>query len=292
MACHIRSNSLPSTSHPTIATVEHHLRILKAHDASTSSSVTSICSNLSILKELHEGVTNLIQLPSVQNALSTQQLEKWVEEVLDGSLSLLDACGSARDIKYHIKESVKDFESSIRRNKNGVFGLTNKVKSFEISRKKINKMVVKNIRILKKLEKNCSSQLLNKDSNLATIISLLKETETISFLILRSVLAWASDEKERSKYGGWSLVTKFVQPKRVHYVAEQEEEVYGLEKVDEALHALLIKSQKGSDACALQNVLKQLKSLEFSIQEFEENLEDLFKSLIKRRVSLLNVLNN
>lgn len=86
--------------------------------------------------------------------------------------------------------------------------------------------------------------------------------------------------------------SKYLQPKRVHNVTEHQEELYDLEKIYDALHALISKFQKGNDASAVQNILKQLQSLEFSLQEFEENLEAMFKISIKRRVSLLNVLNN
>ncbi|KAL3514847.1 hypothetical protein ACH5RR_027564 [Cinchona calisaya] len=122
----------------------------------------------------------------------------------------------------------------------GVSGLVQELDNFGITRNKINKMVTKSIRNLKKLEKNSSSTVLNKDSNLIAILSLLQETETITFSILKSLLTFASGTtKESSKSSGWSLVSKIVQPKCVHYVTEQEEEVYNLEKIGDALHALI-----------------------------------------------------
>ncbi|KAL2232187.1 UNVERIFIED_CONTAM: hypothetical protein Sindi_1398700 [Sesamum indicum] len=48
------------------------------------------------------------------------------------------------------------------------------------------------------------------------------------------------------------------------------------------------KSSKGMDNITL----KQLKSAEMSIQELEEGLEALFRSLVQTRVSLLNVLSH
>lgn len=94
--------------------------------------------------------------------MSSAKFEKCAEEVLDGSLSLLDTCGTARDIICLVKESVQDFESSIRRNKIGVSGLAHDLDDFGISRKKINKVVTKSIKNLKKLEKNRSSAPLNE----------------------------------------------------------------------------------------------------------------------------------
>ena len=87
---HVRSNSLPSNTHPLVASVEEQLYRLKASEETFS----SINHRLGGLKELYERVDDLIHLPLTQQALCREQLE----DVLDGSLRLLDACGTARDV--------------------------------------------------------------------------------------------------------------------------------------------------------------------------------------------------
>ncbi|KAL0351652.1 UNVERIFIED_CONTAM: hypothetical protein Scaly_1553900 [Sesamum calycinum] len=206
-AFHSRSNSFPSQSHPIMDVVENHLCRLKSSEAA-STSATSVCTNLGSLRDLHEGINNLIQMASVQQALSNEQDDKWINELLDGSLRLVDLCGFSRDVVCLTKESVQDLESSIRRNKG---------------------------------------------------------------------------EKERSKQKSWSLLSKFTQTSRVHSEVQQEAGAENLCSFN------TFKSLKSMDNIALQSTLK---ASEMTIEKLEEGLEALFRSLVKTRVSLLNVLSH
>ncbi|KAL0360430.1 UNVERIFIED_CONTAM: hypothetical protein Sradi_3727500 [Sesamum radiatum] len=88
-AFHSRSNSFPSQSHPVMDGVEDHLCRLKSSEAA-STSASSVCANLASLRDLHEGINNLIQMASIQQALSNEQDENWINELLEGSLRLVD----------------------------------------------------------------------------------------------------------------------------------------------------------------------------------------------------------
>ncbi|EYU17529.1 hypothetical protein ABFS82_03G078800 [Erythranthe guttata] len=260
---HSRSNSFPSQSHPTIESVEDHLCSLRADNSES----TSVCSKLASLKNLHEGINDLIQMPSIQQTLSH---ENWINELLDGSLKLVDLCALSREIVSLTKESVQDLESSIRRNK-AETATSADVSAYVASRKKITKMVNKSIKNLKSFNKSTT------DNDLLTM---LKEAESHDLSVLKSVLILLSGENEKSSKTSWSLLSKFTtQNSRVHS-----------ESVAEDLSSLNIeKSTKNTDS---KNMLKQLKSSEMTIQEIEEGLEALFRSLVKTRVSLLNVLSH
>ncbi|KAA8528810.1 hypothetical protein F0562_036165 [Nyssa sinensis] len=181
--CPARSNSLPSTFHPLIVSVEDHLYRLKASEAKSS----SICGNLSSLKDFLEHINDLVQLPRTQEPLSRERCDRWIEEVLDGSLVMLDACGTARDVLLLMKESVQELQSSLRRKRGTEFGLANEVSAYMISRKKINKMVSKRIENLKKFEKTRSLGHMDKDSKLLAIVRMFRELETISFSVLSCI---------------------------------------------------------------------------------------------------------
>ncbi|KAK4390894.1 hypothetical protein Sango_2152700 [Sesamum angolense] len=271
-AFHSRSNSFPSQSHPVMDDVEDHLCRLKSSE-SASTSTTSICANLVSLRDLHEGLNNLIQMPSVQQALSQGEGENWVNELLEESLRLVDLCGFSRDVVCLTKESIQDLESAIRRN-GGEKATPDHINAYVASRKKINKMVNKCIKNLKSLNQSSTP--------LPAIGTMLKETEALDFSVLKSVLILLSGEKEGSKQRSWSLLSKFAQTKRVHSEVEQETAAENLCSLN--IH----KSRKGMDNITL----KQLKSAEMSIQELEEGLEALFRSLVKTRVSLLNALSH
>ncbi|KAL3638966.1 hypothetical protein CASFOL_016873 [Castilleja foliolosa] len=111
---HSRSNSFPSQSHPAVNNVEDLLERLKA---SQETSTSSICANLANLRDLHDGINNMIQMSSIQQSLSHEQEQNLINELLEGSLKLVDLCGFSRDIVQLTKESVQDLESYIRRNK-------------------------------------------------------------------------------------------------------------------------------------------------------------------------------
>ncbi|KAL0314461.1 UNVERIFIED_CONTAM: hypothetical protein Sangu_2290500 [Sesamum angustifolium] len=146
---HSRSNSFPSQSHPVMESVEDHLCRLMSSEAA-SPSASSICVNLASLRDFHEGINNLIQMPSVQQALSQGHSESWVNELLEESLKLVDLCGFLRDVVSSTKESIQDLESSIRRNR-GENATRDDINAYVASRKKINKMVKKCIKNLKSL---------------------------------------------------------------------------------------------------------------------------------------------
>ncbi|KAK3038866.1 hypothetical protein RJ639_028588 [Escallonia herrerae] len=256
--CHSRSNSLPARSHPLTASVEDSLDQLKASEATSSSSASALFSQLDNLKHLHEHLHDLIQLPSIQRALSHDTYR--TDEVLDGSLRLLDVCGTARDVLLQTKQSIQELESSFRRGRGKETGLSHEVGAYLTSRKKINKMVSKKFEEFR---------------------------EALDFL--ESVLCFVSGSKKISEQSSWSLVSKLMQPKRVSSHGNISE--YEVKKIDGALYAFK-SSYKSINIEAVQNVQKQLQTYEFVIQELEEGLEPIFRCLVKIRVSLLNVLTH
>ncbi|KAG8378055.1 hypothetical protein BUALT_Bualt08G0098300 [Buddleja alternifolia] len=203
---HSRSNSFPSQSHPIVNDVEDHLRRLRASEA-TSTSATSICTNLASLKTLHEGINNMIEMPSIQQALSNKHGQSWINELLEGSLRLVDLCEFSREVACLTKETIQDLESSIRRNR-GETATKDDIKAYVASRNKINKMVNKYIKNLKSFNQNSKSL---PDVEFGMV---LKETETIVFSVLRSALTLITGEKSKPK--SWSIFSKFTQNSRVH----------------------------------------------------------------------------
>ncbi|KAL8059359.1 hypothetical protein ABFX02_03G081900 [Erythranthe guttata] len=260
---HSRSNSFPSQSHPVIESVEDHLCRLRADSESTS-----VCANLASLKNLHESINDLFQMTSIQQTLSQGN---WINELLEGSIKLVDLCALSREIVCLTKESVQDLESSIRRNK-AETATSADVSAYVASRKKITKMVNKSIKNLKSFNNKST-----KDNDLWTM---LKEAESHDLSVLKSVLILLSGENEKSSKTSWSLLSKFT---------AQNSRVYS-ESIAEDLSSLNI--QKSTKSMDSKSMLKQLKSSEMIIQELEEGLEALFRSLVKTRVSLLNVLSH
>ncbi|XP_077219643.1 uncharacterized protein LOC143853797 [Tasmannia lanceolata] len=121
--CHVLSISMPTRSHLFVSKVQEEIEKLKTWETLPKSSST-ICIGLSGLKDLYNCVEDLLQLPLTQQVLFTHQQEKWMEEMLDGSVRLLDMCGITRDILIQMKGQVVDLNSALRRSSNveGIIG--------------------------------------------------------------------------------------------------------------------------------------------------------------------------
>ncbi|KAL0314451.1 UNVERIFIED_CONTAM: hypothetical protein Sangu_2289500 [Sesamum angustifolium] len=285
MAYHARSNSLPSKSHPTVEDFEDHLIRLKSSAEATSSSASSVCTNLDSLNNLHESINNLIQLPSMKQAFVLEQGRSWALELLDGSMRLLDCCGIAKDITAIVKESVQELESSLRTSR-GEAVMAHDIDAYMSSRREVYKRIKKCIKNMKSSKQFSPNAILDTDQDLKTITGTLKESKAIGFSILKSVMMLLSGEKANSKPRSWSLVPKLTLSRRIHSAMDQENEVHDFSVLNNH------KSLKGIDAVAVPDLLKQLKASEMAIQEIEEGLESFFSNLVQERVSLLNALRH
>ena len=110
---HVQSISLPSRPRPLIPEFDECLCRLRASQAISSS--LSISHKLSGLKDLHDCVDDLLLLPLTQQTLAQHRHEKCVDELLDGSLKLLDVCGTPKDALLQTREHAQELQSSLRR---------------------------------------------------------------------------------------------------------------------------------------------------------------------------------
>ncbi|OVA15636.1 Protein of unknown function DUF241 [Macleaya cordata] len=312
---HARSISLPSRSNPLTLPVEEQLYRLRTSSSdevisSSSAPLTSLSSlfdNLSGLNVLYDCVDDLFQSPITHRALAQEKCDKCVNDVLDGSLALLDTCSTTRDVLLQMKECIQDLQSSLRRKsrrRDGEFGLLeNEVENYMNSRRKVTKAIQKCLRDLKRMEnRRAFPTLFEKDQNLVAIISVLREVEWITlstFEALFSTLLSGSKAQSSSKPAikGWSLVSKLMHIRcgETNNKGEEAADMCEIEEVDIALNTLIISCKYNSIEVIVhnvQNVQKGLEALELSIHRLEDELELVFKSLIKARVSLLNILSN
>nr|XP_012466515.1 unnamed protein product [Gossypium raimondii]KJB84468.1 hypothetical protein B456_N028200 [Gossypium raimondii] len=106
---HNRSNSFPSRAHPLASKVDEHLsRLASSESASTSSSLNQ---KLGRLHDLHDCTEKLLLLPLTQQILSHEQQGEYVEELLNGSLGLLDVFTTAKDVVLQVKERTVELQS-------------------------------------------------------------------------------------------------------------------------------------------------------------------------------------
>ncbi|GLT74416.1 hypothetical protein SLA2020_462170 [Shorea laevis] len=265
---HVRSVSLPFEIHPLFLCVEEQLQRLRASKV-----------KLSGLRELYERIDDLIHLPQTQQTLSKKRCEV-VEDVLDGSVRLLDVCGATREVFSQMKQSVQELESSLRR-RNG--GESTEIGAYLVFRKELNKVITQGLRSLHRMEKKSPEAV--SCSDMLDVVGMITDAEKISLSIFESLLSVLSYRKHVSRCGGWSVVPKMMLSK---FHEAEPNDASEVQKMDAEL--LVLKSSKDIKLVQVQKVLRGLKALELSIQKTEEELESVFRRLLKTRVSLLNIL--
>ncbi|OWM70603.1 hypothetical protein CDL15_Pgr014276 [Punica granatum] len=193
---HIRSNSLPSRTHPVTNNVEEQLlRLRSSEAASTSSSAASVCQKLGCLKDLYDSINDWLQLSRTQQVLSNQNHRKCVEDLLDGSLRILDVCGTLRDVLLQMKGCIQELASSFRRKRGSESGLASEVESYTLLRKKMRKLISKICDSLNKMEKqNILKKAAEEEDEAA--LNVLREVEQISIFVFESNLCFLFRPKQ------------------------------------------------------------------------------------------------
>ncbi|XP_019421905.1 PREDICTED: uncharacterized protein LOC109331695 [Lupinus angustifolius] len=280
----LRSISLPIRVHPFSQRVEALLNHLKPHHSQSLSS--NICldsetiqSDLLVLSELYNCMEELFHSPQTQQALVHYQDGKLVEDALSGSVILLDACGSARDLLMVLKEHVQSLQSAIRRRK-GDSSIENSISAYDSFRKKAKKEISKQFGKLKKMENkvNFNISLINQDQQLIFLAKVLREASNITISILCSLLLFMSMPALRISKGS-SLISKLKPIRLFSSQKEQKNTINGVADLNIALN-------KGE----VQGAFRLLETLNVSIDGLEGGIDCIFRCLVKNRVSFLNML--
>ncbi|KAF5753092.1 hypothetical protein HS088_TW01G01011 [Tripterygium wilfordii] len=280
---HVRSISLPSRSHPSTLRIEEALNKFKTLDAFSRSSTGSICTGLSGLEELYRCMDDLLNMGSTQQVLSHNQNEKCIDELLDGSVRLLDVCTNIRDMLLQIKEHVQALQSALRRRK-GDSSTETSISTYISFRKRMKKDSKRLVAALKQMENKLgASPISDQDHHLSAVIRVLREVNVTSISIFQSLLLFLSMSVSKPRQGKWSLVSKLMH-KGMIACEEKQESLNELEIVDAALC-------EGLNIEKMQNTNKRLEALETSIQGLENGLESVFRRLIKARAAVLNIIS-
>ncbi|KAI5647740.1 hypothetical protein M9H77_33745 [Catharanthus roseus] len=269
-----RSVSLPSRSHPFMLQFDEQLSKVRASEATTST-LSSVSSSLAYLNNSYDSIDNIFLLPHIQQALSQERQDKCAAELLDGYLRLLDVCSTTRDLFSQKKQSIHELLSALRRKDR------DDLSRYLTSRKNSKKIIQKALKELDSIRSRQSVKATEKENTTVEILSMLKEVGTTTMTMFQSLLKHLNGRKQQT---GWSLVSKLMNTRE----SKQEEEIKAneLEKVDTTLHFLK------DDVEQVEDVQNQLRNILSGIETVEDDLECLFRRLIKSRVFLLNILNH
>ncbi|KAI6688435.1 hypothetical protein NL676_025263 [Syzygium grande] len=106
-----------------------------------------------------------------------------------------------------MKECVQELNPSFQRRKRGDSSFACEVEAYINSRKRLNKVITKYLRTLKKKGPN-------KDSHNEATLTILREAEEISLSVFQSLLGFLALTSATTKPRGWSLVSKLLEAKR------------------------------------------------------------------------------
>ncbi|XP_039134316.1 uncharacterized protein LOC120271702 [Dioscorea cayenensis subsp. rotundata] len=265
---HVRSNSLPSRSHPVTATAEEELNELKA---CVMVPPKMIGKALSSLGAFYDFIEELLQMPSTQQVLSHSQEKIWVEEELEVSPRLVELCGIIRDTLAVTKEHAQELEMVLRRKRS----MTNESKQqFHIQSDKKTRKSIKNcVKALKQMD--------GKDSDRSSTVSkMFTEAREVTISLLQSVASslYPSSAQKTSK---WSIVSKALHKKKVV-------DANGINFSFNSIYECV--SCKDVDDLRVVKALDELTAIMSSLEDLEMELEPLYRRLIRKRVSLLNLL--
>ncbi|CAL5197424.1 unnamed protein product [Lathyrus oleraceus] len=266
----LRSISLPTRIHPSSQRVEALLNHLKPKNSTQFLSRTfeadTIHSDLVVLAELYNCMEDLFCSQQTQQALLHYQNGKLVEDSLGGSVTLLDACSSSRELLLNLKQHVQTIQSAIRRRRgNSTSSIESSIYEYDCFRKKAKKEILKQLCDMKRMENKVKVlSLMGQDQNLIFLAGVLREASTITTSIFRSLLLFISMPRLRTTKGS-SLISK-LNPSRL-FSPEKE--------------------HKNTDFASF---LRMLETLNDSVCDLEGGLDCIFRCLVRNRVSFLNML--
>ncbi|XP_050918066.1 uncharacterized protein LOC127135381 [Lathyrus oleraceus] len=268
----LRSISLPTRIHPSSQRVEALLNHLKPQNSSQSLSRTfsfeadTIQSDLVVLAELYNCMEELFRSQQTQQALLHYQNGKLVEDSLGGSVTLLDACSSSRELLLNLKQHVQTIQSAIRRRRgNSASSIESSIYEYDCFRKKAKKEISKQLFEVKRMENKVKVfSLMGQDQNMIFLAEVLREASIITISIFRSLLLFISIPRLKTTKEP-SLISK-LNPSRL----------FSPEK-----------KQKNTD---FASILRMLETLNDSVCDLEAGLDCIFRCLVRNRVSFLNML--
>ncbi|XP_021612927.1 uncharacterized protein LOC110615393 [Manihot esculenta] len=218
---------------------------------------------------MHISANDLLHSPEIQQVIVHQKQEKWVHQVSEASLTMLDVCSISKDVVLLVKEQLLDLQFTLRRKIFSQPNINAKIAAYNHYRKKLKKETLKCLRTLKGMrnESVVTSDISTIDQKLVVVMEVLREVRVTTLTIVESLLSLISIPWLDQKSSKGSLRSKF------------------FSSGDQSMYEIC-------DEMALQSANKRLEAVEIAIEYLEVELECIFRRLIQTRVSLLNILTS
>lgn len=293
-----RSTSLPTRSHPFPASIEEELTKLKAWVSSPLPMPTESIISVGIqgLVNLHHSIDDLLLLPRIQKAITVHlRGDKYIEELLDGYVKLLDVCNAMKDTISSVKDYTRAARSALIRR-----GTTGSDHHRYLYPRKIGKND-ETSKCLKELNhsssSSSSSELLRKNNVdemdvSMMLVKLLKDVRLVSVSVFRSIFSFLTASDVSRRGGRWSTVSKAL-GRRIKGRNSDDRLVEFEENVDGSMACVekILSSDKDLKVDDVAIVQRRLECLEKSIHGVDDGVDSIYRRLIQNRVNILNILS-
>lgn len=216
------------------------------------------------LRELQDCANYLLDhCPEARESLCQQGKEKWIEQVSEASLRMLDVCNVSKDVMTLVRHILKDLKLTLRCNESNI---DEKITAYNRFRNKLKKETVKCLNSLKSNKGGARGTMVMQgiEQNLLFVSEVLKEVRRAIVTMVESLFSlvcipWL--ERRPSKGSLSSIFT-------MRFCC-----------FDDAW-----------DEMAMQSANTRLEAAQIAIEDLEIELGCIFRRLIQTRVSLLNIL--
>ncbi|KAL2499256.1 hypothetical protein Adt_24806 [Abeliophyllum distichum] len=223
--------------------------------------------NFDALKDMHDSVNDLLHSPMTKQKFVHHGEEKWVHEVSEASLKMVDACGATKDVLLLVKDHLKELQSTFRRiSVNETTAVGNQFAVYHHHRKTLKQAILKRLQSLKGM-KNKNIAAAADHCSLVVVVNVLKEVKATTLSIVESLNSLISMPKPNRK-------------------SDKEAFKFKLTRVNS------LSLWGKCDISTIQTAIKRLEAVEIIIENLEAELECMFRRLIRTRASLLNILTN
>ncbi|KAF6157781.1 hypothetical protein GIB67_038249 [Kingdonia uniflora] len=273
---HVRSVSLPCRSHPLVSHLKDEINEVRTWESKVGiRSSAWFCDGLTRLKNVHDSVEDLFQLPQTRESL--RRRSDWIEKLLEDFLRFVDVYGIIRGELVTLKEDNYALQVALRRrDESKIVSYVKAMKKMEKEMKKI----VSDVHCIGRCSILGRSSLLELDGDIE-LAGILQEVNDVTILVTTSLLNGISISSSK---GGISW-------RKLSLRNKKDKKDDGIKEFDEVeVESLLGLKKKGEEE--VKRVLKKLEVLEKCIGGIESGSERMFRCLIKSRVSLLNILTH
>ncbi|CAM8983480.1 unnamed protein product [Rhodiola kirilowii] len=216
----------------------------------------SPCLDFDALASSQNNANELLQLESVQEALVSHRNEKWVYEISEASLTMVDLCGATKEVLLLIKSHLQILRTKNRRQ---CLREPWKHKTAQHSFTKLKKEICKCLKSLRSMKNKpvaADIPAVCKDS-MVEVVDMLRDVRMACILVLEWTLSAVSDSGTSTRRSIRSML------------------MCGQSKII-------------SEEVAVEDGERRVEELEGASEE----LECSFRRLIQTRVSLLNILTS